>query len=259
MNIDLKHIITVGKYTFHEIYKTKVFFTTFFIGFCILSFTILATKLSFGAIHKVSLDISLGLISLSAKIIALVYGMNLLKNEIDRGTLQVVLSRAISRESFLLGKIFGLFGILTVNITVIAFIGIFSFLLFGGKMSLTILLSLFSFLVEGALVLNLSVCFSLFMNQVLGVLTIVSIFFASYFIPEIIDTSYIGEDALLKNCLRILDIALPQFHRLNIKDIVLYEDVLEFPPILATFLHSTSYCFILIVFSAVAFQKKSLE
>ena len=184
MNIELRHIITIGKYTFYEIYKTKIFFVTFFLGLFILSFTIIATSLSFGAIHKVSLDISLGLISLSAKIIALVYGMNLIKNEIDRRTLQVVLSRAVSRESFLLGKVAGLFGILTINIIVIASIGIFSFLLFDGEMSQTILLSICSFLVEGVLVLSLSVCLSLFMNQVLGIISVVSIFFSPTSFPK---------------------------------------------------------------------------
>ena len=239
--------------------KQKYFLLPYFSGFSFSLFTTVATNLSFGAIHKVSLDISLGLISLSVKIIALVYGINLLKNEIDRRTLQVVLSRAVSRESFLLGKIIGLFGILTVNIIVIASIGIFSFLLFGGEMSQAIFLSICSFLIEGMLVLSLSVCVSLFMNQVLGIIAVVSTVFASYFIPEIVDTSYLDQEGLLKKALTALDYTLPQFHRLNIKDIVLYEGIVDFPPLLSTFLHSTTYCLLLMMISATAFSKKNLE
>ncbi|MCY4644062.1 MAG: ABC transporter permease subunit, partial [Bacteriovoracales bacterium] len=128
--MNIKHITTVSKYTFHEIYKTNIFLSTIFIGFLICIVTILATKLSFGAVHKVSLDISLGLISLSVKVISLVYGINLLGKEIEQRTLHVVLSRSVSRGSFLVGKISGLGLILIVNTMAVALIGILAFIFF---------------------------------------------------------------------------------------------------------------------------------
>ena len=256
--MNVKHILIVSKYTFYEIYKTKIFFTTFSIGFIIFFFTIFATKLSFGAIKKVSLDISLGLISLSVIIIALVYGVNLLRKEIENKTLHIVLSHSVSRESFLMGKKIGLFAILMANVLVISFMGLLAFTFFGGEITSMILLAIFSILLEGGLVLSLGIFFSLFSNNVLSVMAILGLLFLSYFIPEIIGTIYVQEGSVTESIFKIIDYSIPQFSRLNIKDIVLYEHMIDPYPISVTFLHSFTYILFLTVVSVVIFKKKDL-
>ena len=257
--MNIRHVWIVSKYTFYEIYKTKIFLSTIFVGLLIFLFTLLATKLSYGANQKISLDISLGLISLSAKAIAIIYGINLLAKEIELRTLQIILTRSVSRPSFLIGKILGPFFILVVNVLSIFLIGILSFLFFGGKVNFLIILCLISILLESGLILSLGILFSLFMNRVLNVLIILSILFTSYFIPEILGTVYIKQQFYLEMFLKIIDYSLPQFSRLNIKDIVLYENIVEPYPIIISFTHSVSYLLLLGLFSITIFQKKDLE
>ena len=256
--MNISHILTVSKYSFYEIYKTKIFFSTLFMGVIIFFFTLLATKLSFGSVKKVSLDISLGLISLSVIAIALSYGVNILKKEIENKTLHAVLSHSVSRSSFLVGKKVGLLAILMVNVLVISPIGLLSFIFFEGEMSTTILLAIVAILIEGGLVLSLGIFFSLFSNVTLAVLAILGILFLSYFIPEIIGTPYIPKNSLLEGFLKTVDYALPQFARLNIKDIVLYEHIVEPYPVAVTFFHSFSYILLLTSMSVIIFKKKDL-
>ncbi len=257
--MNIQHIWIVSKYTFYEIYKTKIFLSTIFVGLLIFLFTVLATKLSYGAVQKVSLDISLGLISLSAKIIAIIYGTNLISKEIELRTLQMVLARSVSRASFLLGKTIGPLLILSVNVFSISLIGILSFLFFEGEITLTIVLCFISILIESGIILSLGILLSLFTNRVLAVLIILSILFTSHFIPKILDTVYIKKQPYLEMLLKITDYALPQFSRLNIKDIVLYENIIKPYPIVITFSHSISYLLLLALLSIIIFQKKDLE
>ena len=257
--MNIRHVWIISKYTFYEIYKTKIFLSTIFIGLIIFLFTILATKLSYGADQKVSLDISLGLISLSARVLAVIYGINLLTKEIELRTLQIILTRSVSRTSFLMGKLFGPFLILLVNVVFIFLIGILSFLFFGGKVTFSIVLCLISILLESGLILSLGIFFSLFMNRVLTVLIILSILFASHFIPEVLGTIYIPKQSYPEMILKIIDYSIPQFSRLNIKDIVLYENIVQPYPIIISFTHSIAYLFLLGLFSINIFQKKDLE
>ena len=257
--MNIRHILIVSKYTFYEIYKTKIFLSTVFIGLLIFSFSILATKLSYGASQKVSLDISLGLISLSTKVIAFIYSINLLAKEIELRTLQIILVRSISRSSFLMGKILGPFFILAVNVFSIFLIGILSFLFFGGTVTPMIILCLFSILTESILILFMGIFLSLFTNKVLAVLMMLSALFCSHFIPEVFETLYVKEQPYLKLILKIIDYALPQFARLNIKDIVLYESMIDPYPLAITFTHSFAYLLFLGFLSILIFQKKDLE
>ena len=257
--MNIHHTFIVAKYTFYEIYKTKIFFSTIFVGLIIFLFTILATKLSYGAPQKVALDISLGLISLSAKAIAFIYSVNILTKEIEARTLHIILSRSVSRSSFLLGKIIGPLLILIVNIASISLIGILSFLFFEGQLTFSILLCLFAILLESALILCIGIFFSLFVNKVLNVLIVLSMLFSSYFIPEILGTIYIQERPLLKSFLKIVDYSLPQFARLNIKDIVLYEAIVQPYPLVISFTHSMFYLLLLVLLAIKIFRRKDLE
>ena len=259
MSIDLKHIRTISRYTFYEIYKTQIFLTALFVGFLIFSLTVLATKLSYGSAQKVSLDISLGLISLSIEIISLIYGVGILSKEIENRTLHIILSRSVSRASFLLGKKIGLFLILTVNWAAVSVIGILSFIFFGGQMTSMVFLSLISIMITSGLILSLGTFLSLFAGRVICILVVLSVMFSSHFTPEILGSAYVQKGSLFETLLKVVDYAIPQFHRLNIKDIVLYEHMVEIYPISVSFFHSFTYIVFLSILSIMIFEKKDLK
>ena len=112
----------VAKQTFQEIYESKVLMNVAFLGVFLFLVTYVVSEFSYGVANKVTLDIGLGALSLSATGIALFLGATLIQKEISNRTLYMIISRPVSRTHFLLGKMLGLAGILFVNVFILFFI-----------------------------------------------------------------------------------------------------------------------------------------
>ena len=170
----LAHVALVSAHAFREIHRTRVLLASALAGLAVCLVTVLATELSYGAARKVSLDLSLGLASIAVKVAALAYGMDLVSREMERRTLQMVLSRSVSRASFLVGRSLGLFGVLAAGALVVSALGLLSFLSFGGEPTPGIALCVGALLVEAAVVMQMGVLLSLVLGRALVVLGVVS-------------------------------------------------------------------------------------
>ena len=258
MRRDVRHAALVARHAFHEIHRTRAFAGTVLAGLAICCLTVLATELSFGAVHKVSLDISLGLASVTVKVMALAYGTGLVGGEAGRGTLHAVLCRSVSRPAFLVGRSLGLLGVLVVNALALFALGLASFAFFGGRPTQGVALCVAALLLEGVLVMAMGVFLSLLVDRALAVLAVLGAYFASHLIPEVQGSVFADPSAPLGRLLGALDLALPQFHRLNLKDVVLYEGRVEPAPLAATLLHSATYVLLLGWASVAVFRRRSL-
>lgn len=258
MRTGLAHVALVAAHAFREVHRTRALLAAVLAGLVVCCVTVLATKLSFGAARKVSLDVSLGLVSIWVKVAALAYGMNLVSREVERRTLHAVLSRSVSRASFLVGRSLGLLGVLVAGALAVSALGLLSFLFFGGAPAPGVALCVAALLVEGCLVMGLGVFLSLVVGRALVVLAVVSLYFASHFIPEVQGSAFVVQGGALDRLLAVLEHAVPQFHRLNVKDLVLYEDRVEGPPVAAALLHSATYVALLGAASVAVFRRKDL-
>src|SRR4051812_38418902 len=113
-------ISTVAKYTFKEILKSKILYSTLIIGLCMIVVTVVAAEFTYGVPERVALDFGLGMLSLSSLGIALFMGASLLSKEIESRTVYMVISRPIPRWCFIMGKVMGLMAVLTVNILILS-------------------------------------------------------------------------------------------------------------------------------------------
>ena len=114
MNIDKIKIIAF--YTFKEIFKSKILLNVFFAGLGLMVLTYVATEFTYGVPQRVSLDIGLGMLSISSLAISLFLGVGLLSKEIDSRTVYMVIARPVHRSSFIVGKLIGLMGIQALNV-----------------------------------------------------------------------------------------------------------------------------------------------
>jgi len=104
----MKNILTIAKFTFIEVYRSKIMLGVVFLALGMLIMTMVASAFAYGAPDKVALDFAIGMMSVANLLIAIFLGVTLISKEIESRTLYMVLSRPISRFAFLLGKIFGL-------------------------------------------------------------------------------------------------------------------------------------------------------
>ena len=129
---EIQKITTISYYTAKEIIKSKILLNTLIIGVGLFIATYVAYNFTYGAPDRVALDFGLGTLSLSTVGIALFIGAGILSNEIDSRTVYLVISRPVSRSSFLLGKLIGLFIVLALNVLILSTITLSLYFFIGG-------------------------------------------------------------------------------------------------------------------------------
>lgn len=255
----INNILTVTKFTYLEVYRSKLMISLIFLALGLILITFVASEFAYGAPAKVALDVGLGIMSISNLIISIFIGSTLLNKEIEQRTLYMVLSKPISRSSFLLGKIFGLSTVLLINSIVLGFLSIFLFKHYGGDyQSLFIWAIYFSFL-EAFTVLAFAIFFSLVTNTTLSVIFTITVFIAGHAINETSKILFVKGTESLAATMNVIFFLVPNFYRLNLKDFVLYQQNISGQYLLMTQLYIACYLFALIGAVLIIFKNKNLD
>lgn len=256
--LQVNKIMTIFRYTFLDLYKSKILLNCFFLGLMLLLATILASEFTYGTPAKVAIDFGLGATSFSTVVIAVFMGVTLIAKEIENRTVYVVLSRDISRADFILGKIFGLVGILLINVMILFGLSMIFFIYLGGHIDGVIIFSVIFSSIEAITCLLLVVFFSLITNSVLSVIFTAGVYVASYTIPYGLRFSDIHYP-LISKILKTLEFIFPSFHNLNIKSHVLYSEFLSTEFLLKNLTIGSTYILAMLVIITYIFNKKSLD
>lgn len=111
----IKALLAIARVTFFEIIRDKVLYNILLCSLILLGLGWLASRLSIIRPERVILDFGLSAMTLSGAALAMLTGGGLLGKELERRTIQVVLSRPLSRAHFMIGKFFGLAAVIFLN------------------------------------------------------------------------------------------------------------------------------------------------
>lgn len=251
--------LTVSKFTFLEVYRSKLMIGLLFLAIGLLTVTYVASEFAYGASAKVALDLGFGIMSLSNIGIAIFIGSTLLSKEIEQRTLYMILSRPISRSSFLLGKIIGLSTVLFFNSLLLGGLSIFLFLKLGGPFqSLFLWALLFSFF-ESLIVLVFAIMFSLVANITLSVICTFAVFTVGHALNETSKIIFLKVSPFLKAILDISFFFIPNLYKLNLKDFLLYQQAIDQQYLLMTLTYATLYLIGALMIVMFIFKKKNLD
>lgn len=252
-------LLTIAKYSFLEAYKSKIMINTIFLGFALVLLSYVASELTFGVPERISLDFGLAALSLSAKGIAIFYGVSLLAKEIDSRTIYMMLSRPVSRNTFILGKILGMSGILFLNILILSIFTLAFFNFMGGKIgSMIIWCIIFSFF-ESVILLMIAVLFSLITNTVLSVIFTLVTFFVGYVVDSTVAVKFLEGKSALQGFVTFLKYTLPNFSKLNLRDFVIYEQSIDLSMLWKVNAYTFVYTMALLFLIFFIFDRKNLD
>ena len=254
----MNNILLIAQQSYKEIYKSKILYNVLFLGVAIFLITFVAAEFSYGVSDRVVIDIGLGISSLSIGIIAIFLGANLIQNEIERKTLYMVLSRSVSRASFLLGKVLGLSIIIATNLILLTLIVLGLYLLYEGELSVVILYSVLFIFFEALLLLLVSVTFSLISNKILTILMALSLWFAGHGVDGLKELSMIKRDVFIYWIVDMYSIYMPNFSKFNIKNFIFNESLLSNSFIISSIIYSLVWTSIILIVSCMLFNKKEL-
>lgn len=255
----MKDLLTVSKFTFFEVYRSKLMVSLFFLVLGLIIASYVSSSFGYGAPAKIALDVGLGIMSLSNLVIAILIGSTLLSKEIEQRTLYMIISRPISRGSFIIGKILGLSSILVLNSFILGIVSIGLFLYFGGVFQALFFWTLYFSFLEALTVLLFAVLFSLITNNTLAIIYTVVIFIAGHAINETAKLWFAKVSPLFSSILDVSLFLIPNFYRLNLKDFLIYQQNISTSYLQLTQLYILIYLAALITAIILIFKNKNLD
>jgi ABC-type transport system involved in multi-copper enzyme maturation permease subunit len=225
----------------------------------LLLVTFVAYSFSYGDPTRIALDFGAGMLSLSSVGIAIFMGVSLFYDEIDNRTIYQIISRPVSRTSFLVGKTIGLSFVLILNILILCVISLSLYFFLGGESSSLIYWNILFTIIESVMVLSVVTMFSLVTSKVFSVILTVSLYIIGHAISGVKLLTFIKDRPYLEDIIDIYQFILPGFYKLNIKDFLTYKNDLDLAYILSTVGYGVIYTIGILCLSIFIFNKKDLN
>lgn len=254
----LDKIRYISYYTFKELFKSKILLNVFFVGLGLMVLVYVATEFTYGVPERVALDFGLGMLSISSIAISLFLGVGLLSKEIESRTVYMIISRPVPRYAFIIGKLLGLIGIQTLNVLILSIMTLISSSLLGGEINSLLIWAIVFIFLESVLLLLVVVFTSLLTNNILAVLFSVILLLLGHSIKDTQNISFV-QGTILKDVLDFYHFVLPAFHKLNLKDFILYKKDLPLSYLLPSLSYGILYSTALLMFIIFIFNKKNID
>lgn len=251
--------LIVAKYTFIEVYRSKVMLSIIFIALGLVLISYVASEFAYGAPAKVALDFGFGLTSISNLIMGIFIGSTLLSKEIENRTLYMILSRPISRTSFMLGKVIGLSGVLIINTLLLSLVSVGIYLYLEGTFnSLMVWTAWFSF-VEAFIVMLFAILFSLISSNALAIIYTIMIWIIGHSLSATSKIIFAKVNTLFNYTLKAFSILIPDLEKINLKDLLIYEQSISLSYVLKAQLYAFVYILALFLIISFLFKNKNLD
>jgi ABC-type transport system involved in multi-copper enzyme maturation permease subunit len=104
----MKRVMALSVITFWEGIRNRSVFGIVLFALFILGLNVAVAGFFMRQVGKVTVDMNLSALSLAGILLVLFVGLNLIAKDIDRKTIQLVLSKPISRSEYILGKFLGI-------------------------------------------------------------------------------------------------------------------------------------------------------
>lgn len=227
----VKHIGVIAFNTFRESIRDKILYNIGLLAVALAFFSIVLGEWSVFDRAYVIKSTTLSVMSLSGLLISIFVGISLVQKEIQRRTVLTLLSKPISRASFIIGKYFGLLAVVLVHLFLLTVIFYVILLCTNASPTLSILTAVYMIFCEMAVVIAVALLFSSFSSTVLSALFTLGIYFAGHLSNQLLEqvrfASRMGEmgnasTAILEKTAVVIHAVFPGLYRFNITNYVVH-------------------------------------
>lgn len=226
-----KHIGVIALNTFRESIRDKILYNIGFLAIALALFSIVLGEWSVFDRSYMIKSTTLSVMSLSGLLISIFVGISLVQKEIKGRTVLTLLSKPISRASFIVGKYLGLLAVVFVHLVLLT--AIYYAILFATSSSPTfsLLTAIYLIFCEMAIVIAVALLFSSFSSTVLSALFTLGVYFAGHLSSQLLEqvrfASRMGEmgeasSALFEKAAVVIHAVFPGLYRYNVTGYVVH-------------------------------------
>jgi len=246
MIIKTIQVYAVARITFQEILRDKVLLNIVLLSALLLGIAFAASNLTFLSPERVIIDFGFTAMNLSGTMIAVFHCASMIQREFERRTIFVALARPITHFQFLLGKLFGLFGVLLLNCLVIAGAIATFYISFGGKLNLTFIYGFLLLTVQSMFFAGLTLIVTSFSTASETVIIMIGLYLVGNNISEIDALIVKMDPGVVKTLLKSMVFILPNLENFNLGFTITYG-----LPVSGTFVLTSCVYAVLITFASI--------
>jgi len=195
-------------------------------GILLMLVSLVFGNMAIGGQNRILQDMNFWVLGIWGLVAVLYMGSNIVKNELQRKTIYLILARPVNRSAFLTGKFFGMALVLTTTFCLLALAGLTLMQLKGIVITSKHLWALVFIWGEWILLAAISLFFASFTSPMLHNFFLVGISFLGHWSNDLRIFSENTKDLLIKGLLNAIYHILPNLEALNFREAALYNDVI---------------------------------
>lgn len=210
--------LVLAENTFREAVRDRMLVACLVFGAMALGGSVAIAPLTLGENARIISDLGLASISMFSILILVLVGTGLVYKEIERRTITTILTHPVHRHEFVLGKFFGLFGMLLVCLAILSTLYLGAVATFGGGIVRNHLIALALTALEIGLATSVALFFATVSSPILSAVFTFSVFVLGSLSDDLRALAASGGSVLVQGFARIVDAVLPGFHHFNIRN-----------------------------------------
>lgn len=255
----MRTISTLAVSTFRETVRDRIFYLVGMFGFVMLASTAVLSPLTIGAQGKIMTDVGLAAMVVFGMLVVLLVGSNMVRKEVEKGTIVTILSKPVGRRQYLLGKFLGL------NLTLVSMLGLMGvlfmlmLLMAPGSFSPAYLGAIYLTLLELVLINAVVVFFSTCVSAPLAAIFTLGTFVAGHLSQSIRDFGALQGTPFQQKLFNVIYYLLPNLEVFNLRAAVVHGETIPASHLLLATVYGVGYAGLLLILAGAVFQRRALR
>ncbi|WP_413558406.1 ABC transporter permease [Bdellovibrio sp. HCB209] len=255
----MSKVWTLAITTLREMLREKIFFVVIVIAVLMIALSFLLGALSFAEQRKILADFGFLAVQIALLGISLFSGSYIIAKEVEKQTCLLILSRPVSRNQFILGKVFGVMALNTLLVSLLAVVLSFLLGVWGdSKQWLSFFEICLSLWAEAAVILVFAMWFSLLVRPVLALSAGIVYFLLAHWLGDLAFFASKSKEDLFIKIVEGLHWIVPNFYRMNWKSAYFLQEGLPLKDVTWMIAHTTGWFILLVLLTNFAFRRKDI-
>jgi ABC-type transport system involved in multi-copper enzyme maturation permease subunit len=243
---------------FRQTVRQRLFYNVAIFGIGMLLLAMVVGKITFGYPDRVVRSIGLSGVSLSLDLIALLLGVALIHQEIDRKTLFVVLTRPLRRWQYTLGRFIGLLIALLVAELGLAIVFILTLVAADGEVRFQDIAALMAAFPEAAILGGIGLVLSAFSTPTLSAGVGIGAWIMCTTLDDFVRLAEKAKDPTTIAISKTVSYMLPNLSRFNFRDAAIYDLPLPTTELLAALFYGLIYVAALVALASGILSRREM-
>ncbi len=245
--------------TFRETVRDRIFYLVAVFGFVMLASTAVVSPLTIGAQEKIMSDVGLAAMTIFGLLVVVFVGSNMVRKEMEKGTILTILSKPVSRRQYLWGKFLGLSLTQISMITVMGLLFLLMTFISPGEFSFRYLPVIYLTFLEMILITAVVILFSTCVSPVLSAVLTLGVFIIGHLSESIRDFGIMQGTAFQAKTTQVIYYLVPNLEVFNVRGTVVHGASVGLDHMLMATLYGLAYSGLLLIIAGSVFSKRELR